>query len=483
MHPRVRRFLACFLSVLVVGDAGALVPPAPPQAAAPSAAPTLATEAAKSYLEIFQAAPELRFSAADFERARAALEQGRKTCVTRFQARAKDYDKQIAASRNELKRRTSTLDDAARHALHCQIQNLTLLKEESRVLANDAIPTAYENRLAKVAILQNWPAEYVKTRAQIADGSYHQRRWGDIKDIGIREIAKNQQDDIKTGQDAVREMKATGLMPKAIEDPAVAGYVNRVAQDVARHSDLKIPLHVTVLDSKEINAFALPGGYLFVERGLLDAADNENELAGVIAHEIAHDAARHGHQLMRKATIASIFAQAAQIAAVVLTGGVAGVGTAYALQYGFYGLGLVLSLQLLGVSRDFELQADQLGIQYAWNSGYNPNGFIRFFDKMATREGYVNGVGWFRTHPPFYARMIAAQREIMMLPPRPHSVEQTSQFESMKAALKRIEAEAAKEEAGRPSLLQVETGCAPPQKAEYKPGQLIENLCAAPSSR
>src|SRR5262250_1022216 len=210
-------------------------------------------------------------------------------------------------------------------------------------------------------------------------------------------------------------MKRTGLMPPAVEDKAIQQYVNSVAQRIAQKPDLKVPLHVSVLQSREINAFALPGGYLFIERGLLEAADDESELAGVIAHEIAHDAARHGHKLMNRAAVAGIFYQAAQIAAMVLTGGIASIGMYYALQYGLYGLGLVLNLKLLGVSRDYELEADQLGVQYAWNAEYDPSGFIRFFDKMATREGYINGVSWFRTHPPFYERMVQTEREVMFL--------------------------------------------------------------------
>src|SRR5262250_2480946 len=126
-------------------------------------------------------------------------------------------------------------------------------------------------------------------------------------------------------------MKRTGLMPPAVADKAIQQYVNSVAQRVAQRSDLKVPLHIEVLQSREINAFALPGGYLFIERGLLEAADDESELAGVLAHEMAHDAARHANKLMKKATIAGMFYQAAQIAAVVLTGGAAGIGTYYAL--------------------------------------------------------------------------------------------------------------------------------------------------------
>jgi len=200
----------------------------------------------------------------------------------------------------------------------------------------------------------------------------------------------------------------------------------------------------------------------------------------VIAHEIAHDTARHSNKLMKRATIASLFYQAAQIAAILLTGGVAGIGMYYAMQYGFYGLGLVLNLKLLGVSRDYELEADQLGVQYAWNAGYDPSGFIRFFDKMATKQGYVNGVSWFRTHPPFYQRMVQSQREIMYLEQKPEAITQTSAFEQMKKDLAPVAAKAEKEEIGKPSLLITkEEGCAPPKKLEYKPDQPIEELCSS----
>src|SRR5947199_147425 len=199
---------------------------------------------------------------------------------------------------------------------------------------------ADDNMQAKLQLIQQWPAERRRILAQIDDGSYNKRRWGDTKDIGFREITPGQEKDIKAGQDIIKEMKMRGLIPHDLDNKEIQNYVDSVAQRVAQHSDLHIPLHVTVLDSKEINAFALPGGNLFVERGLLEAADDESELAGVIGHEIAHDVARHSHKMMVRATIAGIFFQTAEIAALVLTGGVASIGLAYALEYGFSGLGL-----------------------------------------------------------------------------------------------------------------------------------------------
>lgn len=435
----------------------------------------------KPYLELFELSPKLEFSEREIEAQRKSLENGKKLCVTRFKGHVKTYGKQIDALQKDLKKNTTKITEDQRKQAHCTIQNLELVKAEAQVLSGQAIPTAYDNLNAKLDIIQKWPSLYRQTQQEMASGAYNQRRWGDVKDIGFREIAAGQQDDIKKGQQAIEELKRSGMLPPEVEDKQIQEYVNSVAQRVAQHSDLKVPLHVSVLQSREVNAFALPGGYMFIERGLLEAADDESELAGVIAHEIAHDTARHSNKMMKRATIAGIFYQAAQIAAIVLTGGVAGIGMYYALQYGFYGLGLVLDLKLLGVSRDYELEADQLGVQYAWNTGYDPTGFTRFFDKMATKEGYVNGVSWFRTHPPFYTRMVETQREIMFLPKKDGLVVQTAAFEQMKKELAPIASAAEKEEVGKPSLLlQREQGCEAPKKLEYKPGEPIEDLCALP---
>lgn len=435
----------------------------------------------KSYLELFEEAPKLEFSASEVKAQRDALQKGEKVCVTKFKTHVKEYGKQLDKEQKNLKSKTAKFSDEDRQKAHCNIQNLDLLKSEAQVMAGNAIPTAYDNLSAKLDIIEQWPALYQQTQRDIASGAYINRRWGDVKDIGFREIEPNQQDDIKKGKDAIDEMKRAGLLPPEVEDKAIQDYVNQVAQNIAKHSDLKIPLHIVVLQSREVNAFALPGGYLFLERGLLEAADDESELAGVIAHEISHDVARHSNKLMKRATIAGIFYQAAQIATIILTGGVAGIGLYYAIQYGFYGLGLVLDLKLLGVSRDYEMEADQLGVQYAWASGYDPSGFIRFFDKMATKQGYVNGVSWFRTHPPFYQRMVNSEREILFMPPKPNPIVQTSAFEEMKKRLQPISEAAEKEEIGRPSLRMTKAeGCEPPAKLEYTPGQPIEDLCSAP---
>jgi hypothetical protein len=434
----------------------------------------------KSYLTLFEIAPTLEYGDAQIQKMREYLSEAQDYCVGRFENVAKDYQRSIDDAQKKLKGKITEED---RHSLHCSIQNHRALKSQADVISQHAIPVAYANRQAKLDLIQQWPGQLKEIRRSIADGSYRNRRWGDVEDIGFREIQSGQKDDIKTGQEAIRDLKRSGLMPPEVEDPAIVDYVRNLGQKLAAKSDLQVPLQITVLNSKEVNAFALPGGFLFIERGLLEAVDDESQLAGVVSHELSHVVARHGHRLMMKATIASLMYQAAQIAAVILTGGVAGLGTYYALQYGFYGLGLALNLNLLGVSREFEEQADQLGIQYAWNAGYDPSGFIRFFDKMATKEGYVNGASWFRSHPPFYARMVNTEREINYLGKKPDALVDSPEFQAMKQALKKVTAKAAEEAKGKPSLLAPEQGCPPTTTLIYEPDQPIETICAAPQTK
>ncbi len=438
----------------------------------------LSEELKKSYLTLFETASQLEYSAAQITKMQEYLKQAQDYCVGRFENVSSESQRRVDDAQKALKKSGITTEE--RHNLHCRIQDARALRGQADVISQNAIPVAYDNKQAKLELIQKWPAELKQIRSGIADGTYKARRWADVEDIGFREIEKDQKDDIKVGQEAIKDLKISGLMPKEVEDEAVVGYVKRLAQKLAANSDLQVPLQVTVLNSREINAFAFPGGLVFVERGLLEAVDDESQLAGVISHEMSHVVARHGHKLMTKATIASIIYQAAQIAAVVLTGGVAGIGTYYAIQYGFYGLGLTLNLTLLGVSRDFEQQADQLGIQYAWKAGYDTSGFIRFFDKMATKEGYVNGVSWFRSHPPFYQRMVDSEREIMYLPQQATGIVNTTEFAAMKQALTKVSAKAEEESKQRPSLIAPEQNCPAPSKLLYEADKPIETICSTP---
>jgi peptidase M48-like protein len=433
----------------------------------------------QSYDELFEAAPNLKLSSNDLEAMRTHVRESQDYCTTNVKTHAKKYANDIEGRTAELKRLGKNINESERHELHCQIQELRSSKAQADVLAEQLIPIAYDNSRAKIELLQKWPMDYGQIQQEITSGVYANRRWGNVNDIGFREIEKDQKDDVKRGQDAVRELQQEGAMPRELDNKAIQDYVNTVAQRLAQNSDLLVPLKVVVLDSKEVNAFALPGGFLFVQRGLLEAADDESELAGVLGHEMSHIAARHGYKLMKKAMISSIFYQSAQIAAIILTGGAGGIGTYYALQYGFYGLGFAINLNLLGVSREYETEADQLGIQYCWKSGYDPNGFIRFFDKMASKEGNVIGASWFRTHPVFYDRMVRAKREITFLPKKDQMIVQTTEFEEMKKLLKdQVIKSNAELDKKKPTLLApAEQGCEAPRKL-YKDTDSIETICS-----
>jgi hypothetical protein len=433
------------------------------------------------YLELFDEAAGFEFSPTQIQRMRDYLERSEDACVKGFKQQSKSLDKELQERRSELQRKSAKLSEPERHDLHCKIQNRRIEQEQAEMFAKHSVPLAYAHKEAKLDLIEFWPAEEKQIAQDIASGVYGQREHGDVEDIGFREIVAGQDKDIERGKEAIDEMRRLGMMPKELQDQKVFAYVNGIAQRVAARSDLQVPLRVTLLDSEEINAFALPGGYLFVNRGLLEAVEDDSQLVGVLAHEIAHVTARHGHRLMKKATIASILYEAAQIGAVIFTGGAVGIGTYYALQYGFYGLGLALSLELLGVSRDYELEADRLGVQYAWNSGYDPYGFIQFCDKMATKEGYIRGASWFRTHPPFYRRMVETRREIAFLPHKADLIVETDEFQRFQTDLEGCtegeERSSADARCGPTLLEPYEKDCPPPNKIDYEPGEPIEAVC------
>jgi Zn-dependent protease with chaperone function len=484
MRPKQRKnligyaFLFPLFLFLMMGCSQRRVKP-PQMPSAPTVHDEIQKRLQQPYDELFEAAPDLKFTAKDLQGMREHVRQSQDYCTANVKVRTKSYEKETEARMSELKRLGNKVEEDRRHELHCQIQELRSAKAQTDVLVDQLIPVAYDNSRAKLELLEKWPTDYQQLQLEIQSDAHLNRRWGNVNEIGFREIEKDQKDDIKRGQDAIRDLQREMAMPPELDNKVIQDYVNAVAQRIAGNSDLLVPLKVVVLDSKEVNAFALPGGFLFVQRGLLEAADDESELAGVLAHEMSHVAARHGYKLMKKTAISSIFYQSAQIAAIILTGGAGGIGTYYALQYGFYGLGFAINLNLLGVSREYETEADQLGIQYAWKTGYDPNGFIRFFDKMASKEGNVIGASWFRTHPLFYDRMVRAKREITFLPKKEQTIVQTTEFEDMKRLLAvQVVKSNEKLDKRRPTLLVGgEEGCVAPKKL-YKDTDLIESICS-----
>jgi predicted Zn-dependent protease len=213
---------------------------------------------------------------------------------------------------------------------------------------------------------------------------------------------------------------------KIINDPVIAEYVNRVGQNLVRNSDAKVPFTIKVIDSEEVNAFALPGGFFFVNSGLVIKADNEAELAGVMAHEIAHVAARHGTRQATRGEIAQL-----GMIPLIFMGGWTG--------YGLYQAASVLvPVGFLKFSRGFESEADMLGLEYMYKAGYDPTAFVDFFEKIETLEkrkpGTMSKV--FSTHPPTDSRIQAAQKNIQeYLKAKPEYVLTTSEFNDIRTRL------------------------------------------------
>jgi len=243
------------------------------------------------------------------------------------------------------------------------------------------------------------------------------------RDVGSGINFYSLEKEIALGKQLAQEVERQA---KIVDDPVIAEYVSRVGQNIVRNSDAKVPFTIKVLDTEEVNAFALPGGFFFVNSGLILKADTEAELAGVMAHEIAHVACRHGTKQATRGDLMQIGAIAASIAL--------GGWTGYAIRQG---MGLAIPLGYLQFSQQFERQADYYGLQYMYKAGYDPVAFVDFFEKVQTLEkkkpGALSKV--FSTHPMTDVRIKAAQLEIGSFKTKPEYVVTTSEFNDVKARL------------------------------------------------
>jgi len=250
----------------------------------------------------------------------------------------------------------------------------------------------------------------------------------DPDEIGNRQVDKGVnfysiEKEIALGKQVAQEVERQA---RIIDDPVLSEYINRVGQNLVRNSDVKVPVTIKILDSEDVNAMALPGGFFFVNSGLILKADTEAELAGVMAHEIAHIAARHGTrqatrgELVNLATIPLIF-----------MGGWAGYGIRQATS-------IVVPLGFLKFSRGFESEADMLGLQYLYKAGYDPTAFVDFFEKIQSDEKRKPGTmaKVFSSHPMTDDRIKTSQKNIQdMLAAKPEYVVTTSEFNDMKGRL------------------------------------------------
>jgi beta-barrel assembly-enhancing protease len=255
----------------------------------------------------------------------------------------------------------------------------------------------------------------------------------DVEAIGNRNPGKginfySLEREIALGKQLAQEVERSAKM---IDDPVVTEYVNRVGQNLVRNSDARVPFTIKVIDSDVVNAFALPGGFFYVNSGLILRAQEESELAGVMAHEISHVIARHGTKNATKGEIM----QLATIPLILLgPGGWAG--------YGLYqGLNLIIPLTYLKFSRNDERDADFLGLQYMYKAGYDPNSYVTFFERIQADERRQPGTipRIFSTHPPTPERIQNVQKEIArILPAKEEYIVTTSEFDQVKARLRGI---------------------------------------------
>jgi hypothetical protein len=278
------------------------------------------------------------------------------------------------------------------------------------------------------------PADSSQSGSDQADKKVHPKNSKeDVDAIGNRNVGKginffSLEKEIALGKQLAQEVERTSKM---IDDPVVTEYVNRVGQNLVRNSDAQVPFTIKVIDSDEVNAFALPGGFFYVNSGLILRAQEESELAGVMAHEISHVTARHGTKQATKGELIQIAAMAAMI---VVPYGWAG--------YGIYeGMNLAIPLTFLKFSRDAEREADFLGIQYMYKAGYDPNSYVTFFERIQAdekrRPGTIPKI--FSTHPPTPERISDAQKEIArILPEKDEYIVTTSEFDSVKARLRNV---------------------------------------------
>src|ERR1700687_1117974 len=266
--------------------------------------------------------------------------------------------------------------------------------------------------------------------------------------------------DIGIGKQYAQEVERTS---KLIDDPVVVDYVNKVGQNLVRNSDARVPFTIKVIDSDVVNAFALPGGFFYVNSGLILRANEESELAGVMAHEIAHVNARHGSRGESRAQLAEL----AMIPLILLgPGGWAG--------YGIYqAANLAIPISFLKFSRDFEREDDYYGVQYMYMPGYDPNSYVTFFERVQTDErrqpGSVPKV--FSSHPPTADRIQKTQQEIaQILPNRDHYIVSTSEFDTVKSRLRGLMSSRKAEGGPDKPTLRTRTEQEKDKKTQTKPG-------------
>ncbi len=278
------------------------------------------------------------------------------------------------------------------------------------------------------------PADKTQSNSSSQVPKKHESAKDDINAIGSRKIGGSGagnwyslESEIRMGREYAQLVDSQA---KLVDDPMVTEFVNRLGQNLVRNSDAQVPFTIKVIDSDEVNAFSLPGGFLYVNSGLILAADDEAELAGAMAHEIAHVSARHATRQMTRSQLETLLS-----IPLVLVGGGAGMAIQSIAR-------VAVPLSFTKFSRSFEAEADYLGIEYMYKAGYDPQALVSFFEKIQAQEHGKAGrlARAFASHPQTADRVTKSQAEIArILPVREEYVVTTSDFDTVKVHLLEIE--------------------------------------------
>lgn len=376
-------------------------------------------ELAKYQKQLSEISKKINKTEVKHEKIETKEEDGKKKTVTNLDTEALANDPEYQALLKEQKE------------LRCKVTEWEIKADKEAFRDKlGGVDRFYEIANAQIDILEKWPAEEQKIQEEKKSGKSEERLFANPEDIGYRDLGfGDQSDDIKMGQEFIKFLKDNNKLEE-YKNPFIKAYVTELIQDIVKNSDVKVPINenqIFLLDekapdgSRDINAWAVPGGFFGVTVGLLEEVENEAQLVGVLAHELGHVAARHGYRRMKKANFLGYLL----LPTIFLPGG-----------YWIYqGLGFGFSLIILGITREYELEADTLGMQYTWKSDYDPMSFISFFEKLGRDKGSIRGSSFFRTHPVSLVRIVNTFRELSFLPSKEDYMITSNYFLEMKAQL------------------------------------------------
>jgi hypothetical protein len=418
--------LYMFLAVLVVL-------PQPDPEIPPVAPIRLEDRLFMPYVELLEPAT---YSHDEIGNLRSRIEHERDEKIKASSKTEKQWKSQLDAARAELEElnRSGSIDTpgnrARRSQLHVDMGALERGIQEKVEEHEVTIPAEYDKKLTKLWLIEHWPEQRNEILRRIDQGEGRERPHGDVEDIGYRSIAKDPTEDIEVGKQAVRQMTAGGWLPAELQDEKTQNYVRQLANRIAVHSDLKVPLHVTMVESGDLKVTALPGGFLYVTSGVLLATHSESEFAGVLSREVARIAARHAARASKRSLVSKMFLPIAQIATGLFSPGL-NQAAYYGIGYGMQGLSGVVDHMMDGAAEKYQKEADQLGVQYAWKAGFDPRGGIEFLDSL---NG--NAVSQFLSPTPILReRLLNLFSEIEFLGPLPNAVLDSPEFHATRDRL------------------------------------------------